>query len=201
MNKPGMRFIAVVAIVVFVYNKGIGQTPIPEILSAGTITEQMKYIEEKTIIYENYRAIREDMFQKIKNNSVDSLIKYKSKIREFVVQTASLNNEIDSLKIKLDSAREEIVKLSDTKNSISVLGIEINKTSYNSAMWTIVAVLIVMLSLGFLIFKRDHRVTVDTKKELKALMIEFEAYRQKTRIEREKVSMDHFNEIRKLKGK
>jgi hypothetical protein len=39
------------------------------------------------------------------------------------------------------------------------------------------------------------------KKELKELKAEFEEYRQKSRIEREKVSMDHFNEIRKLKGK
>jgi uncharacterized membrane-anchored protein YhcB (DUF1043 family) len=68
-------------------------------------------------------------------------------------------------------------------------------------IWTIIAILATLLCIGFLAFKRNITVTSNTKKELKELKAEFEAYRQKTRLEREKVSMDHFNEIRKLKGR
>ncbi|MCU0462015.1 MAG: hypothetical protein MUF36_08390, partial [Bacteroidales bacterium] len=58
-----------------------------------------------------------------------------------------------------------------------------------------------LLATGFLAFKRNLAVTRNTKKELDELKTEFEAYRQKTRLEREKMSMDHFNELKRLKGK
>jgi hypothetical protein len=167
----------------------------------GTLSEQMNYIENRTNIYENYRAIREDMFQKIKDNAVDSLTKTKKKIAGFVVLTSTLNFRIDSLKGSLITTKEEVKELSRTKNSIRVIGMELNKVTYNSSMWTIVAGLAALLVFGYLIFMRNRTVTLSTKKELKELKAEFEEYRQKSRIEREKVSMDHFNEIRKLKGK
>jgi hypothetical protein len=39
-----------------------------------------------------------------------------------------------------------------------------------------------------------------TKKEFQDLKVEFEAYRKTSREAREKLTMDHFNEIKKLKG-
>ena len=60
--------------------------------------------------------------------------------------------------------------------------------------------LAVLLGMGFLAFKRNLIQTSETKKELQDLKGEFEAYRKSAREAREKMSMDHFNEIRKLKG-
>jgi hypothetical protein len=177
------------------------QATIPEILVKGSVSDQMNYIETNTRIYENYRAIREDMFQMLKNHAIDSLAKAKTNIMELGQLRNTLNLQIDSLNNTLDLAKEAASELSRTKNSIRVLGMEINKLTYNSIMWTIVAVLASLLVLGFLIFKRNLVASLTNKNDLKDLRIEFEAYRQKTRIEREKVSMDHFNEIRKLKGK
>jgi uncharacterized membrane-anchored protein YhcB (DUF1043 family) len=67
-------------------------------------------------------------------------------------------------------------------------------------MWMIVLGLALLLVIGFLAFKRNMTITLNTKKELAELRTEFEEYRKKTRLEREKMSMDHFNEIRKLRG-
>ena len=57
-----------------------------------------------------------------------------------------------------------------------------------------------LLIAGYLTFKRNRVITVRTKKDLEDLKEEFEGYRQKVRIEREKTSLEHFNEIKKLKG-
>jgi len=190
----------IAALIVFSTTRGISQTVLPEILVKGTIQEQMNYLEEKTRIYDDYRAIREDMFQKIKNNSVDSLTKAKSKISGFVKLTGNLNVRIDSLNSSLNVTKEELKEISRTKNSISVIGIKIEKTVYNTIMWMIVAGLAFVLVIGFLIFKRNRTITLNTKKELKELNEEFEAYRKKTRLDREKMSMDHFKEIQKLRG-
>jgi hypothetical protein len=67
-------------------------------------------------------------------------------------------------------------------------------------MWTILAILVFLLAVGFLSFKQNRAITLRTKKDLNELKEEFEEYQKKTRIERERMSIDHFNEIKKLKG-
>ena len=87
-----------------------------------------------------------------------------------------------------------------TKNSIKLLGLEVNKLTYNSIMWLIIAGLAACLVIGFLVFKRNLYSIHHIKKELSELKEEFEAYRKSAREAREKMSMEHFNEIKKLRG-
>jgi hypothetical protein len=200
VKKSGARFVMIAVIMVLGTSRGSCQTSLPEIFGKGTLTDQMKYLEEHTLIYENYRAIREDMFQVIKKNALDSLSEAKIKIGGFVGLTGSLNYRIDSLVNSLNVTKDNLKETTRTKNRINVIGIELNKIAYNTIMWMIVAGLAVLLALGYLIFMRNRAITLNTKKELKELREEFEEYRKKTRLEREKMSMDHFNAIRKLKG-
>jgi uncharacterized membrane-anchored protein YhcB (DUF1043 family) len=90
--------------------------------------------------------------------------------------------------------------MTKTKNSIRVLGIEVNKTAYNAVMWILIATLAGFLAIGFLAYKRNYSATVNTKKEIEELKREFEAYRKASREAREKMSMAHFNELKKLRG-
>jgi predicted small metal-binding protein len=180
--------------------KGNSQTALPDELTRNSIKEQINYIEEHTRIYENFRAIREDMFQKINGNIRDSLSADRNRINGLKNLTSALNNSKDSLSTLLETTRNSLDKVTTTKNSIRVLGFEINKTTYNTFMWLIVAGLIFILALGFLVFKRTLFVNISTGKELKDLKDEFETYRQATRRAREKESMDHFNEIKRIKG-
>lgn len=200
MNHSRTRLALIVAVFIFSTAKGISQDVVPDLRSKGTLRDQMSFIEEKTRIYEGFRAIREDMFQTLKNNSIDSLTKAKSRISELVTLNRGLNVRIDTLNNNLNTSKTELAELTRTKNAISILGLKLDKTVYNSIMWIIVAGLILLLGVGFLIFKRNRSVTLSTKKELNELKEEFEAYRKKTRIDREKMSMDHFKEIQKLKG-
>jgi hypothetical protein len=201
MIKLSAKFAFIAVIMMAVNARGISQTAIPEVLFNGTLPEQMKYLEEKTRIYEDYRAIREDMFQLIKKNAIDSLGKIKGQVTILAGMNRNLVVRIDSLSTSLSNTEAQLNEAVTTKNSIKVVGINVNKVAYNSIMWIIVAGLAVLLAVGFLIFKRNVFVTQNTKKELADLSTEFEEYRQKTRLEREKMSMDHFNEIKRLKGR
>ena len=177
------------------------QSTIPEILEKGTLEEQLNYLEERTRIYEDYRAIREDMFQLVKKNSIDSLSSGKSRINSLIARNNNLSSEIDSLNNTLSLTRNDLDEAVRTKNSIRLLGMNLNKFAYNTIMWIITGVLCFLLVSGFLAFRRNISVTTETKKELEDLKNEFEEYRTKSRIEREKMSLDHFNEIKRLKGK
>ncbi|MDQ1297048.1 MAG: hypothetical protein QG611_1027 [Bacteroidota bacterium] len=195
-NKHSLIFAAMVMVVI----KVTGQTILPDELTKNTIKDQISFIEERTRIYENYRAIREDMFQKINRNFIDSLSLAKGRIDGLNNLALTLNRTNDSLNILLETTRRSLEEITTTKNSIRLLGMEINKVTYNSVMWIIVAGLVVLLAIGFLAFKRNLIVNIRTGKELKELKEEFEAYRQSSRLAREKMSMDHFNELKKLKG-
>jgi len=188
------------SVISFTVAMAAGQTRMPDELTTGTITEQINYIENKTRIYDDFRAIREDMFRKINRNILDTIAAEKSRIAELKNLTSVLNNKADSLNTLLGSTRNSLDEVTATKNKISILGLGINKKAYNSIMWTIVAGLIVLMAIGFLIFKRNLVVLTRTEKDLKELKDEFAAYKQSSRIAREKVEMDLFRANQKLKG-
>jgi hypothetical protein len=140
------------------------------------------------------------MFQKIKGNTLDSLKAAKAVIKGLKNDTKSLAFTIDSLNTSVGTIRKDLDQMTKTKNSIAFLGIEINKTGYNAVLWTIIVALAGLLTTGFLAFKRNYRVTANSRKECDELKKEFEAYRKASREAREKMSMTHFNELKKLRG-
>ena len=198
--QPGIRLALIFTFLIFISGRGTSQTTMPDVLNKSTLKEQLNFVQERTRIYEEYRAIREDMFQKIKGNALDSLSGAKKEIRSLKNLTSGLKLTIDSMKASSETTRKRLEEITRTKNSIKVLGIEANKATYNSIMWTIVAGLLIVLTVGFLAFKRNLDITVRTKKDLEDLKTEFEAYRKTSREAREKMSMAHFNEIQKMKG-
>ena len=201
MNHLSFKHILVFALISFTAIKAMGQTTMPNELTRSTIQEQIKYIEEHTRIYENYRAIREDMFRKLNSNIIDTLKADRSRITALKNLTSTLNRKTDSLNVLLDKTRINLEEATTTKNNIRVLGAELNKGTYNAIMWTVVAGLAFILVMGFLIFRRNLIVLLRTDKDLKELKDEFAAYRQTTRIAREKVEMENFRMMQKLKGK
>lgn len=177
-----------------------GQTGIPGILEDGTLQEQIDYIQERTRIYDNFRAIREDMFQKVMNNSLDSLVNAKREIGSLTSDINSLHSEIDSLSALLENTRDDLDLAVRNRDSIAFLGIPMNKTGYNLMVWVIIAALATLLVLGLMIYSRNQVLTSRTLRELEELKQEFENYRISSREKREKLVMEHFNEIKKLKN-
>jgi hypothetical protein len=200
MKQFKIRCVLIFSVSVISLIKVTGQVIMPDVLLKNSLKEQYDYIGEHTRIYEDYRAIREDMFQKLKGNVSDTLFFLYGKIAGFNKTVSSLNKTIDTLKNNLSSTQTRLEEMTRTKNSIQVAGIEVNKPTYNKIMWTTLAALVAALVIGFLAFKRNLSVMNTTKKEFQELKTEFEAYRKTTREAREKLTMDHFNEIKKLKG-
>lgn len=184
----------------FIVSKISAQTGLPDVFLNNSLREQIKYLDDHTLIYQNFRAIREDMYQKLNKNISDTLSKIGSKIDGLNKTKVSLNHSIDSLRSDLQATKVNLEEMTKTKNSIKFIGIEINKLTYNKIMWMIVLILVITLLIGFLIFKRNLTSIFNTKKEYDDLKKEFDTYRKTSREAREKMTMDHFNEIKRLKG-
>lgn len=200
MNRSKIKNVLLLSVFAFTVTTAAGQTKMPDELTTGSILKQIDYVENHTRIYENYRAIREDIFQKINGNILDTLSAERSRIAELQSVKAALNGSTDSLNVLLASTRVQLEEVTATKNKISVLGLEIYKRTYNTIMWILVGGLLFLMIIGFLIFKRNLVVLLRTEKDLKELKEEFATYKQTSRIAREKVEMDLFRANQKLKG-
>ena len=171
----------------------------PAILDTATVESQLDYIQERTRIYNDFRAIRDDIFLKMKANVLDSLNVAKleiatlnSKLTESSFQIETLNSDLSRSK----NDRDEAIR---NKDSLSFLGIQLNKALYNIIMWFIILGFAVLAIILFLLFKRTHVVTVQTKRQLEEIQEQFEAHRTSSREKHEKLVVNHHNEIMKLK--
>lgn len=179
---------------------GLSQNGIPEELSKSPLKDQLNYVEEHTRIYENFRAIREDIFQKLSKNINDTITYWHNQIGTLKTGRSNLNNRIDSLNSSLNTTKTNLDDITRSKNSINFLGMEIAKGTYNTIMWSIIIALLLLLLIGFLVFKRNQTVIVNRNKDLQDLKEEFESYRKTSREAREKMALTHFNELKKLRG-
>jgi hypothetical protein len=199
-NMSHLRFLLLALSLVPSLSGAYGQSSMPEILLNNTLKEQMNYLEEHTKIYENYRAIREDMFQKLKNNISDTLTSCNMRMNLLNSTLVTLNQSLDSISSELESTKARLEEVTRTKNSIRLFGMEVNKMTYNSIMWLIIIGLVLLLAMGSLVFRKNLTTSHNIKKELNDLREEFQSYRKTAREAREKMSMDHFNELKKLRG-
>lgn len=172
----------------------------PEVMTNGTIAEQLDYIQQRTNIYNNFRAVREDIFQSLKRNTLDSLIATNNKVKELENQITGTNKGQDSLNVVLNKTREDLNYAIKNRNNLLFLGISMNKILYNVIMWSLVIGLIVLIIFLGMLHLRNHKITRLSRKELSELKDEFESYRKTSREKLEKLVIDHFNEIKKLKG-
>lgn len=198
--KTNFRIIAIIISFFACSISSSAQYKLPEVLSTGTMEEQMEYLRQKTSIYNDFRAVREDIFQAIIKNSLDTLTVAKTKIMSLDSQIARNTASMDSLNSVLRTTRNELTQAVKERDSLFLFGIPTNKTLYNTIMWTLVAGLIVVAVLILIIYNRNRVITRQTVKESEDLKEEFESYRKLNREKIEQMVINHFNEIKKIKG-
>ncbi len=173
---------------------------VPSVLNEGTLEEQYDYLQQRTLIYNNFRAIREDMFQKIKRNSMDSLNRAFAEIRNLNQEIAIHEEEKDSLRMVLDATIEEKNEAIEERDSLFLFGIPMSKTFYNVFLWTIIGILALLFLISGILYKRSNVIASQKTREMKELQNEYDEYRKSSRERFEKQSIDHFNELKRLKG-
>ncbi len=171
----------------------------PVILDTASLESQLTYIQERTRIYNDFRAIREDIFLKMKRNALDSLNEAKLEIATLNSRLTERNFQIETLNSDLGRAKNERDEAIRNKDSFSFLGMQLNKILYNTIVWFIILGLAVLAVSLFLLYKRTRIVTVQTKKEFDEIRNEFEAHKKSSREKYEKLVVSHHSEIMKLK--
>jgi hypothetical protein len=183
----------------FLVSQSVSAQNTPEVMDTATLGEQLIYVQERTRIYDGFRAIREDIFQKMKKNSLDSLNEAKLEIATQNSELTERNVEIETLNADLGRVKNERDQAIRTKDSFTLLGMEMNKGVYSTVLWIIILVLALFGVAMFLLFKRAYVVTSQTNKELESIKEEYESHKKNAREKYEKLVVTHHNEIMKLK--
>jgi hypothetical protein len=177
------------------------QREMPEELETGTLEEQYQYLEDRTRIYQDFRAIREDMFQKIMENSNDSLDFQKNRVQELRGELRGLENRHSSVQQELSTTQEDRDEAIKNRDQLVLLGIPMAKQLYNSIVWIIIIGLAVLSVILFLTARRSVSTAKYYRNDLEELKEEYEAHRKSAREKYEQVVVKHHKELQKLKGR
>jgi len=170
------------------------------VLDSALLEAQLDYIHENTRIYNDYRAIRADIFLKMKRNVMDTLNATKLEVEELNSRLSERNFEIETLNTNLARTKNEKDEAIKNKNSLSFLGIQMNKALYNSVIWIIILGLAALAVIMVMLFRRSHQVTKQVNEELLSTQEEFDQYRKSSREKYEKLVVSHHTEIMRLKN-
>jgi len=199
MIKYYTPFLLALCVIIPNIQSASAQYVTPAILDSASVKSQLEYIQERTRVYNDFRAIREDIFLKMKGNILDSLDGTKleiatlnSKLTEHSFQIETLNADLNRTK----NDRDEAIR---NKDGLSFLGIKMNKALYNTIVWFIILGLAALTVILILLYKRTHAVTIQTKKALETIQDEYETHRKSSREKYEKLVVNHHNEVMKLK--
>ena len=168
-------------------------------MKTGTIQEQFDYVIKKSSSYEEFKVVKLRSLNQLKSHAADSILQLRSalKISKNEIQAGIQKN--DSLNVIVSDVRSQFQAAVKSKNALSFLGMELGKTVYNSIMWGLLLVLLAITTIVFLMFKRGHYVTRETKARLAEVEEEFESHR-KTALRREqKLARELMDE--RMKGK
>jgi len=170
------------------------------ILDSALLEAQLDYIHDNTRVYNNYRAIRADIFLKIKRNVMDTLNASKLEVAQLNSRLTERDFEIETLNTDLTRTKNEKEEAIKNQNSLSFFGIQMNKGLYNSIMWFIILGLAALSIIMVILFRRAHHVTKQVNEELLASQEEFGQYRKNSREKYEKLVVSHHSEIMRLKN-
>ena len=165
------------------------------------LVNQYEYIVSKSGNWDKYKVISKERISNFKLNLADSLT---------VLKDVISNNELiisSQKKIEVDKI-ETITKLNKTitqleleKDGIEVFGLLTKKSTYNTFVFSIIAVLFLTICILSYKFISSNKLTIRAKSTLEDLEFEYEEHRR-TALEREqKVRRQLQDELNKNKLK
>ena len=170
------------------------------VLDSALLEAQLDYIHENTRVYNDYRAIRDDIFLKLKRNVMDTLNASRLEVEELNSKLSERNFEIETLTTELARTKNEKDDAIKNRDSLSFFGIQMKKALYNFFMWFIILGLAALAVILIMLYRRTHQVTKEVKEELQSTQDEFGQYRKSSREKYEKLVVSHHSEIMRLKN-
>lgn len=166
-----------------------------------TLNEQMNDAFDKSNSYQEYKVIKKTQLATLKRNILDSVSTLDKKISGLESELGNQTNEIDSLRQNLTNTQQNLAASKEKEDGIKLLGILTSKTTYNTIMWSIIGILLLISGFLFYSFLNSHKTTKEAQLKMAEMEIELEDYRRNS-LEREqklrRKLQDEINKNRKI---
>lgn len=199
MTRLNLKISLVVLLISFFFIAVKAQNDGGNTLKKGTIEEQFRYIVEKSTRYQDFKVIKETSINTLRSNVLDTLNKLKSTLNSTKAVIASHKTNMDSVKAELQSTNNRLNDTFREKNSIKLLGISMSKETYSRTMWIIIALLVLVLLVFIILYKRSNKITVQNKMDLQETRNEFDKFRKRALEREQELSRNHLAELNKYR--
>jgi hypothetical protein len=200
-----LKFSILVLLLIFGSTSLIAQEKQKQSINDGSIDDQFEFVIKKSSNWrdekgQSYEVIKRPLMLTLKSHTSDSIKAIQNKLETTKNIVSTQLNEINQLKANLEKTKDTLAITNTEKNSMSLLGLQMNKTSYNLLMWTIISVLLVFFLMFVYKFNNSNRVTKLAKNNLADVEEEFEEHRRNALEREQKVRRQLQDELNKHKG-
>lgn len=168
-----------------------------------SLLDDFDEIVNKSNNYEDYKVVKKLQLKNFRNSLSKELESLENEIEELRKLSEEKDKKITELQSLLDTSEENLRETTAQRDQIIFFGAPMEKATYQTTMWGVIGVLILILILFLLKFKSNNSSTNEAKKQLGNVEKEFEEYKRKALEKQQKLGrelQDQKNLVNKLKG-
>ncbi len=188
---------------VFIFVFGNAQTASKDSLPAsinGNLSQQFDYVFQKSNSFQDYKVIKKEYFALLKENSTDSINRFKKELEQLKGNFLAYDKNLQSLKDTLATTKSTLEEVKNAQNSMNFLSISVAKSSYSMIMWGIVLALLFLSLIILFRFKNAKTIANESLRNFEKLEEDFEDFKRKSLEKEQKLGRQLQDEINKHKS-
>jgi len=167
--------------------------------STNTIENQFNTLISQSNNWQNYKVVEKNKFQQLQQNVKDSINSLQTTIRQNNTTVIEQKTSIDSLSSQLQVLQKDLTIAIDKENNLDFIGISTHKSTFQIIVWSIILVLLLILGILFIQFRKSYTDTKDARKKQLETESELEEYKKKSLEREQKIRRQLQDEINKNK--
>lgn len=150
-----------------------------QVIDDSSIKGQFVEVIDKSNNYQEFKVIKKTQLATLRKNILDSISNLEKEIITKDETIASQSGKISNLESKLASTQENLTVSMGKEDGISLFGIPMQKTAYNTLLFSIIGFLLLALLLFIYKYNSSNSITKEANAKFDETEAAFEAYRQK----------------------
>lgn len=120
----------------------------------------------------------------------DTISGLEQQVSQGLAKIEEQKEELQAKQALIDETQQKLDESKRLQDSITVVGLNINKTVYSTFMYLFILGVLILAGFIYLLFKRSHKVTRETKKEFEELKDEYEEHKKQALDRYTKINME-----------
>ena len=171
-------------------------------IEAKTIVDEYNEIIDNSGSYQEYKVIKKTALADFRVQLSDRKEAFETEISALEKEITNQTKEIKDLKAQLSSTQNSLAEVEEKKDSMQLFGNNLNKVVYQTIVFGIIGVLLLILIIVLIKYKSNAVATKEAKETLNRTEKDFEDYKRNALEKQQKLGrqlQDEKNKVSKLK--